>query len=56
MLRNLRVGPCSFTLHFWGEGERSRWEVVNMAVDSGVAQEDVIQVMDELAVTASRSS
>jgi len=56
VLRNLRVGPCLFTLHFWREGDRSRWEVVNMAVDSGVAQEDVIQVMEELAVTSSRSS
>ena len=56
VLRRLRVGPCSFTIHFWREGDNSRWEVVNMTVDSGVAQEDVIQVMDELVVTASRSS
>ncbi len=42
-----------FTLHFWREGERSHWEVVNMAVDSGVAQEDMIQVMDEQAVLIS---
>ena len=56
VLRNLRVGPCSFTLHFWREEDRSRWEVVNMAIDSGVAQEDMIQVMDELAVNSSRSS
>jgi glycogen debranching enzyme len=47
-LQHLRVGPCSFTLHFWREGERSRWEVVDMTVDPGVAQEDIIQVMDEL--------
>jgi hypothetical protein len=45
-----------FTLHFWREGDYSRWEVVDMTVDSGVAQEDAVQVMDELAVNASRSS
>jgi hypothetical protein len=56
VLRNLRVGPCIFTLHFWREGDRSRWEVVNMSVDSGIAQEDGIQVMDELVVASSRSS
>ncbi len=56
VLRDLRVGPCTFTLHFWREGERSRWEVVNMTINSAVAQEDVIQVRDELAVASSRSS
>jgi glycogen debranching enzyme len=56
VLRRLRVGPCSFTIHFWREGDNSRWEVVNMTVDSGVAPEDVIQMMDEPVVTASRSS
>src|SRR6266571_3279059 len=56
VLRNLRVGPCTFALHFWREGERSRWEVVDMTVDSAVAQGDVIQVRDELAVASSRSS
>ena len=56
VLRNLRVGPCIFTLHFWCERDGSRWEVVNMTVDQGVAQEDAIQVMDELTVTFSHSS
>jgi len=46
-LQHLRVGPCSFTLHFWREGDRSRWEVVDMVADQGVAKEEVIQVMDE---------
>jgi glycogen debranching enzyme len=55
-LRGLHVGPCTFTLHFWREGDRSRWEVVHMALDSGVAAEDAVQVMDELAVISSRSS
>jgi hypothetical protein len=55
-LRNLCIGPCSFTLHFWREGDHSRWEVVNMSVDPGVAQEDTIQVVDELTVASSHRS
>jgi glycogen debranching enzyme len=46
-LQQLRVGHCSFNLHFWREGDRSRWEVVGMKVDHGVAQEERIQVMNE---------
>jgi glycogen debranching enzyme len=46
-LQQLRVGRCSFTLHFWREGDRSRWEVVDMAVDQSLGQEEVIQVIDE---------
>jgi hypothetical protein len=56
VLRNLRVGPCTFTLHFWREGDRSHWEVVDRTADAGVAQEDVIEVMDELALTSSPRS
>ena len=56
VLRYLRVGPCTFTLHFWREGDRSRWEVVNMTLDPWVAAEDAIQVMDEPVVTTSRTS
>ena len=56
VLQNLRVGPCMFTLHFWREEDHSRWEVVNMTVDPGVAQEDLIQVIDEMAVASSRRS
>ena len=48
-LQHLRVGPCLFTFHFWLEGGRSHWEVLDMTVDQGVAQEDRIQVMDEPA-------
>lgn len=55
-LRRLHVGPCTFTLHFWRDGDRSRWEVVHMALDSGVAEGDAVQVMDELAVTSSLGS
>ena len=46
-LQHLRVGTCSFTLRFWREGERSRWEVVQMIADQGVAQPVMVQVMDE---------
>ncbi len=46
-LQDVRVGPCSFTLHFWREGDRSRWEVSGMTADSGVAQEDSIQVVED---------
>lgn len=56
VLRRLRVGPCTFTLHFWREGDCSRWEVLEMKVDHGVKQEDTIQVTDERAVSTSRSA
>ncbi len=46
-LQHLHVGPCWCTLHFWREGDRSRWEVTEMMVDQGAAQEDRIQVMNE---------
>jgi len=56
VLRNLRAGPCTFTLHFWREGERSCWEVVDMTSNSGVAREDAIEVMDEMAITSTPHS
>ena len=46
-LQRLRVGPCLFTFHFWLEGGRSRWEVLDMTVDRGAAPGDRIQVIDE---------
>ncbi len=46
-LQDVHVGPCSFTLHFWRQGDRSRWEVSEMTADSGVAQEDSIQVVED---------
>jgi glycogen debranching enzyme len=46
-LQQLRVGHCSFNLHFWREGDFSRWEVLDMTADQGVAQEERIQVSDE---------
>ncbi|HLH60841.1 MAG TPA: glycogen debranching N-terminal domain-containing protein [Ktedonobacteraceae bacterium] len=47
-LQRLVVGPCAFTLHFWREGDRSRWEVVNMTLNPGVPQEEAIEVVDEI--------
>ncbi|MFL5707061.1 MAG: amylo-alpha-1,6-glucosidase, partial [Ktedonobacteraceae bacterium] len=52
-LQHLRVGPCSCTLHFWREGDCSHWEVTDMTVDQGAAQEDRIQVTDEPEVPSS---
>jgi hypothetical protein len=46
-LQHLRVGPCTFTLHFWREGDRSRWEVLERTADQGTAQQDLIQAIDE---------
>ncbi|MDQ6660116.1 MAG: amylo-alpha-1,6-glucosidase [Chloroflexota bacterium] len=46
-LQDLRVGPCSFAIHFWREGDHSRWEVTDMTLQQGTAQEESIQVMDE---------
>ena len=45
--QHLRVGPCFFTLHFWREGDRSRWEVVDMMLNPGVPYEEAIEVVDE---------
>ena len=46
-VQHLSVGPCSISLRFWREGDRSRWEVREIQVEKGTAQEDRIQVMDE---------
>jgi glycogen debranching enzyme len=46
-LQQLRVGHSLFNLHFWREGDRSRWEIVDMKVDEGVKQEEIIQVVNE---------
>jgi glycogen debranching enzyme len=46
-LQHLRVGPCSISLRFWREGDRSRWEVREIQAEKGTAQEDRIEVMDE---------
>jgi len=46
-LQHLRVGPCTFTLHFWRQGNRSRWEVLERTADQGTAQQDLIQAIDE---------
>ncbi|HEX6478327.1 MAG TPA: glycogen debranching N-terminal domain-containing protein [Ktedonobacteraceae bacterium] len=46
-IQNLRVGPCSFTLRFWREGDRSRWEVVDMMLNPGIPHEEAIEAVDE---------
>ena len=46
-LKHMRVGRNHVTLHFWREGDTSRWEVQEMTADKGVAQEDNIQVEDD---------
>ena len=46
-LHHLRVGPCSLSLRFWREGDASRWEISEMQADTGTAQEDYIQVVDD---------
>jgi hypothetical protein len=46
-LQHLRIGPCTFTLHFWREGDRSRWEVLERTADQGTAQHNLIQAIDE---------
>jgi glycogen debranching enzyme len=43
-VQHLRVGPCSITLHFWREGDSSRWEVREITADKSVAKDDMIQV------------
>ena len=37
-LQHLRVGPCSFALHFWREGDETRWEVTRQAENIEVVQ------------------
>lgn len=46
-LERIRVGPCTITIRFWREGDRSRWEVAEVSPDKGVAKEDLIQVLDD---------
>jgi len=46
-LQHLRVGPCLFTIHFWREGNTSRWEVTDTQLDQGTAHEERIHVLDE---------
>ena len=46
-LQHMQVGPCKITLHFWREGDASRWEVREITADKGTAKEDMIEVKDE---------
>ncbi|MDQ2902688.1 MAG: amylo-alpha-1,6-glucosidase [Chloroflexota bacterium] len=44
-LQQLRVGPCLIDLHFWREGDHSRWETRRIKGDHGTPQDKMIQVM-----------
>ncbi len=44
-LKDLHVGSCSLDLHFWREGNTSRWEVDEIKAEK---QEDRIQVLAEI--------
>ncbi|PYK12048.1 MAG: amylo-alpha-1,6-glucosidase [Verrucomicrobia bacterium] len=46
-LQRLRVGRCTITIRFWREQSRSCWEVHDVVKDSGVAEEDAIQVIED---------
>jgi glycogen debranching enzyme len=46
-LERLRVGCCSLHLRFWREGQKSRWEVLNVEVDEGMTSENTIHVLEE---------
>jgi glycogen debranching enzyme len=47
-IQRLEVGRCAIDLHFWREGDCSRWEVSKLTADEGTAQGDMIQVVDEV--------
>jgi glycogen debranching enzyme len=47
-IQQLRVGPCTISMHFWREGDHSCWQVDEVKSDKGTAQEDEIKVVDEL--------
>jgi glycogen debranching enzyme len=46
-LKHMKVGPCTVSLHFWREGDISRWEVTALLNDKGTAPEDQIQVVQQ---------
>jgi glycogen debranching enzyme len=51
-LQHLTVGPCTLDLHFWQEGTRARWEVLNMTTQPDTPPERVIQVEVDPACAA----
>ncbi len=46
-LQRLQVGPCKITIHFWRDGNQTRWEVRDNTADQGTAKEDMIEVAHE---------
>jgi len=43
-LQHMQVGPCKITLHFWREGDITRWEVREITADKDTAKEKMIEV------------
>lgn len=43
-LDNLQVGKCKLNLHFWREGQTSRWEVTSIQPEPGTPEEEKITV------------
>lgn len=46
-LQQLDVGPCTFDIHFWREGNRSRWEVVRSSAEPDTPAERLITVLED---------
>ncbi len=46
-LNRVNVGQCFLSLHFWREGDVSRWEVRETSAEKHVAKDDIIQVMND---------
>lgn len=52
-LKHVTVGPCFISLHFWRDGDASRWEVSEMVAAHHTAKEDMIQVVSEVDLKTS---
>ncbi len=50
-LERLQVGHCVLTLHFWREGDTSRWEVVEIKADHALKKKETIEVVQEQQTT-----
>jgi len=46
-LQHMQVGPCKITLHFWREGDTTRWEVRENTADKDTAKEKMIEVLHD---------
>ena len=43
--RGMLISKC--LLHFWREGDRSRWEVLDIMLNPGVPHLEAIEAVDE---------